>query len=943
MRRPTACVCAFAPTLFEELEPRRLLSISLGADGWTVFPTTGKRILYVSSSGGSDSNSGTSSGAPFKTFDKAKSIINAGGADWVLLKRGDTFPSLGNWTKSGPSATDPLLIGSYGTAVGTETRAIVDSNTSDGFDTLGTGGAVNNFALVGIHFKASGYNGVNASPTGIRLLKQGSGILIEDCYVEGFKDNVVFQGDGAAINGLTMRRNVIVDSYTASGSVGHSQGIYVSGSSRNISFIENVIDHNGWKEGVAAPVGFNHDVYVNTGALGMVFTGNIISRASYNGILLRAGGTVTNNLMVRNPVGVIVGNTNSAVQNNVILEGMDLPNLAQGLGVNSVGVPSLVVENNIIAHDISNYSSGVAGITMQAGVGSGRVGDNIIYDWRLGINSYGAGVSIDHNQVQEQDDDHFLINQRQSGGYTHSNNTWSSSMAGPFRLVNTTMDITQWKAQVEPSAIWKTLKYLDPYRTVGGYAATKGLGDGSFEAWIAAARAQSHLNWNPALLAQPAEDYIRQGFTVLGDSDPDPNTGRIIVNVFAPDPFAKEPATQGVAGDPGTFTFTRTGPTDHDLVVKFTLGGDADNFVDYQLSTSKLSITFPVGVSTLNVTLNPLWDGIIEGNENAIIQLSNPPAPDPTKPWLSYELGYRQRATVVIDDADDTTLPGDDGTGDPGDGGGGTGGGIVGQQPISGDGLFGQYFDDEFFNSLNFTRNDYKIDLDFGTNSPGGTVAPTTWAARWTGFIEPEFGETPQLYTFYLPADDASRLYIDDGTGFKLVIDNWGHFPGDANDNGKVEITDYNALAANFNKHLVDWPQGDFDGNTEVDVLDFNILAANFGKTAPARKTSGTIALKGDTKYAIKVEMRNTSGPASVHLSWSSQEQLLEVVPHDRLYTGQNATAPSGAAAASTSTSSATTSSVRTQSIGGSSFSSTTIPSDDKHAVDLVGVVDETV
>ena len=633
-RRPPMLLCSL-PVHFEKLEPRRLFAITLDANGFSQFDSSGKTIVYVSSSTGSDSNNGLSPGSPVQTVNKAKSMVNNGQADWMLLKRGDVFGPIGTWTKSGASASDPVVIGAYGTsAPGQDPRTVIHTGVGGGLQTIGGGGAVNNFAIVGIHFFPEQYNGVNGSfdTTAIRLLKQGSGILVEDVMIEGFKDGITLQGDGTAIDGFTLRRSVIVDSYAASGAVGngHAQGLYVSGSSKNILIEENVFDHNGWKEGVAAPTVFNHDIYVNTGAQGVVVRGNIISRASENGILLRAGGCAQDNLIIRSSVGVIVGQTSSVVTGNVVLEGVDLPDLAQGLGINTVNMPTLLVENNIVAHDTSNFTSNVAAIVMQWGIGGGRVGDNIVFDWRHSLSSGGASVQVDNNQFQEIDAHHPVIDQRDNGNYSYQNNIYSSPAAAPFHRVTSDLTFAQWQSTVEPSAQNVQLNYLDPWRDVGTYGSTFAGTDGTFDGWINGARANSSQNWNPALMAKPAEDWIREGFTILGQGDPGGSNGRVIVNVTATDPFAKEPKD---SVNPGTFTFTRTGPTTNPLKVTFGLLGTADPIDDY-VPFNKLEVTFPAGQSTVSANLNPIWDQEVEGNETVTVELNA---------GAGYEIGPRKR------------------------------------------------------------------------------------------------------------------------------------------------------------------------------------------------------------------------------------------------------------------------------------------------------------
>ena len=121
-RRSTAAVAAASsvarpPAPFEALEGRTLLSVSLDSNGFTVVtPASDSRVVYVSSTSGSDSNAGTSPQAAVKSIARGKSLIRNGSADQLLFKRGDTFSgNFGIWGLSGRSADEPIVIGTYGT------------------------------------------------------------------------------------------------------------------------------------------------------------------------------------------------------------------------------------------------------------------------------------------------------------------------------------------------------------------------------------------------------------------------------------------------------------------------------------------------------------------------------------------------------------------------------------------------------------------------------------------------------------------------------------------------------------------------------------------------------------------------------------------------------------------------------------------------------------
>ena len=53
--------------------------------------------------------------------------------------------------------------------------------------------------------------------------------------------------------------------------------------------------------------------------------------------------------------------------------------------------------------------------------------------------------------------------------------------------------------------------------------------------------------------------------------------------------------------------------------------------------------------------------------------------------------------------------------------------------------------------------------------------------------------------------------------------------PGDANDDGTVDVGDLGILAANYGQSDKNWSQGDFNSDGVVDVGDLGILAANYG------------------------------------------------------------------------------------------------------------------
>jgi hypothetical protein len=107
-----------------------------------------------------------------------------------------------------------------------------------------------------------------------------------------------------------------------------------------------------------------------------------------------------------------------------------------------------------------------------------------------------------------------------------------------------------------------------------------------------------------------------------------------VVSVVVSDPTAFE-----TGRDPAAFQISRTGPSDTNLTVNFTLTGPAVNGTDYDLVP--LSVVIPAGQTNAYVTIVPVTDGIFENLESVILTLANG----------SYQQGTSSSAVLTINDA----------------------------------------------------------------------------------------------------------------------------------------------------------------------------------------------------------------------------------------------------------------------------------------------------
>lgn len=120
--------------------------------------------------------------------------------------------------------------------------------------------------------------------------------------------------------------------------------------------------------------------------------------------------------------------------------------------------------------------------------------------------------------------------------------------------------------------------------------------------------------------------------TILDDDKP-------VVSVVASDADANE------AGDPGTFTISRTGSTVGALTVNFTVSGTATSGSDY--TALGTTVVIPSGQASATVTVAPLQNTTSEAAETVILTLAADAA---------YVVGSPGDGTVTITDDDRSTV-----------------------------------------------------------------------------------------------------------------------------------------------------------------------------------------------------------------------------------------------------------------------------------------------
>jgi hypothetical protein len=546
----------------------------------------------VSSTLGDDANDGLSPQRPVRSIARGASLLRDGSADQLLLNRGDVWrETLGEWSKGGRNAQEPMVIGAYGTGArprletGTKTALSISSASTD----------VQHLSILGLHLVASarvpgtadfvaGSDGGN----GLRILTNVDDLLVEDCVIQAYETNVLLQDHNGPQHNVVIRRSSILDAYSVG--KGHSQGLYAYGVD-GLLLEGNLFDHNGWSETVAgAPATvFNHNIYLSSHNANVVIRENVIANASSHGLQARSGGRVENNVFLDNPIGmtfgvvkgaaVTPGGVSGVINGNVFLGTRDIAGEKRGKGL-EVGntrpnIPT-VVSNNIFSHANAEYGSDYAMLLSYAGDGSPNgelaaglndvtVQGNIVYRWSKGLRfdeSFvpgGAGrfglnrVTIRGNDFQQLIADRLVahmapldMTQEKWLGNRYDGDAADASAVD---LAGKAMALGRWIASHEPTSSAVRAAYADAERTADGYSALT-TGTASRAALLAEMRASSSQLWRPQFTAAGMIEYVRGGFAEEGAAARDWRAPTAPIAVAAP------PATPNSGDAEITFTVT---------------------------------------------------------------------------------------------------------------------------------------------------------------------------------------------------------------------------------------------------------------------------------------------------------------------------------------------------------------------------------------------------
>ncbi|MCA9273972.1 MAG: right-handed parallel beta-helix repeat-containing protein [Phycisphaerales bacterium] len=493
-------------------------------DGWTELnPGPNSKVIYVSSSLGNDNNDGLSQGRPVKTIEHAYDLLRDGQPDWIRLRRGDIwYEALPNWKKSGKSYAEPMVVSYYGEST---LRPRLYTGTTRGMRAAGPE-VRKHLRFVGFEVRPHLRTREDA-PGGIEFICEHEDILIEDCLIAGYADNLQFQGDDVArARDIRVRRCIIVDSWAVGR---HSQGLYATRVD-NMFLEQNIFDHNGWKVGEegAEPTIFNHNIYIQANCSGIQVLDNIISNASSHGVQMRSGGVVVGNFFYKNAINVLLGHedyvTTGAVNSNVIMAGKDIgPGLPRGMGIHIQFTKDAKVRDNIILRNGTDAGQSEA----IAIIGDSNdlvqnllIERNTIYNWRNNVvieNDGLRNMTFRNNVVYDSQNESPAVRHWTTATLddvvAYNNTYYIGGTSNWFRAFNSYYNLNQWLNVADESSprSFSGRSFVDDSRTLVTYAQNLLL-PADDDVVVNRARLMNRTTWDDNYTAKKIVTYFKEGY-----------------------------------------------------------------------------------------------------------------------------------------------------------------------------------------------------------------------------------------------------------------------------------------------------------------------------------------------------------------------------------------------------------------------------------------------
>lgn len=466
-------------------------------DGWTsIERAKDTRIVFASSSIGRDDYDGLAprgSGkkGPKKTLGAALALLRSGSADWLLLRRGDSWSEGVAVRVAGRSPSQPIVIASYGDSL---ERPILRGPAEIGSP---------NVMLLHLDVEV----GARDSPA---IAISGPGhVLVEGCRLAGGLHGVYGGGtkDSKLVD-LHVRRNVVMSS--------QSSGFYFT-STRDLLVEENVI----YKPALSNS---NHGMYITrAGNENVVTRGNLVlmGKPAGNGIMQRPGGIAEGNVVVgAGWNGITMGTCNDdggpeggacyppvpvQIRGNLLMDGTGL---GGGIAIEPDFVqPRAVISGNILLR--AEVHAGAEGLIFQ---------DNLLEDAPLSI-APRPNITWRNNRILGTKDAVLVCADDLPGakGFVAQGNRYYSRARNPqtWFTVPHNVGFSGWRSATGETGSGDAFEVVDPNRTLATYDRSIG-GTGSTESFFQGALQQGKFHYLPQYTAAATIGYFREGLQLVG-------------------------------------------------------------------------------------------------------------------------------------------------------------------------------------------------------------------------------------------------------------------------------------------------------------------------------------------------------------------------------------------------------------------------------------------
>ncbi len=313
---------------------------------------------------------------------------------------------------------------------------------------------------------------------------------------------------------------------------------------------------NSASQGAPEATVFNRNMYLSHGYGNTTVRGNIDANGASGGVQLRMGGTVTDNLFLRDPLALTFGHPENpggstvggVISRNVVLGSRDISDQPRGIaislgshattsgGLGSSLIQNVIVNDNIVAHNKLGTGN-IVGLSL---VGTGAhnnvdIHGNTVYDWArpvwpnpqdtracglsLSAAAQSTNVTVRSNSFQQPNGGFAACAAAASRSVSLVDNYYFSTSPNSAAVwstgwfeIGSSVTSASWISQMgEITPHLQSLPYTAPTRDVESYMASRNLTP-TYDAFMVEAKRQSRFDWHPEFTAQGVNEYIRQGF-----------------------------------------------------------------------------------------------------------------------------------------------------------------------------------------------------------------------------------------------------------------------------------------------------------------------------------------------------------------------------------------------------------------------------------------------